>query len=158
MPFWLKSKALTWANPERAPSRHSSNPYLHARRRQGRRATPLLPGPSIQDLVLEPLVAYYCQSPSTCIPEEILGLSRKLPAGSSWNTGCSPRSRQKKVGQRSRQVASTVKQASTEVMGRLLCAHYGRDREHTPYSRKASQTERTTCCSTGTFAEARACQ
>ena len=25
MPLWLKSKALIWANPERAPSRHSSS-------------------------------------------------------------------------------------------------------------------------------------
>ena len=36
MPFWLKSKALTWANPERASSIHSSQPRVHARRRPGR--------------------------------------------------------------------------------------------------------------------------
>ena len=49
MPFWLKSKALTWANPERAPSWHSIKLQLHARRR----GSPLLPSPSIQDYILE---------------------------------------------------------------------------------------------------------
>ena len=47
MPFWLKSKALTWATPERASSIQRSSPQAYARRRSGRRTIAVvLPGAS----------------------------------------------------------------------------------------------------------------
>ena len=76
MPFWLKSKALTWANPERAPSRYSSKPQVYARRRPGRRTTTIvLPGSLTEAPFVEPLVAYHIKGTVDCISEEVLALT-----------------------------------------------------------------------------------
>ena len=45
MPFWLKSKAFTWATPEGASSTHSRYLQVYARGRPGRRTIAVvLPG------------------------------------------------------------------------------------------------------------------
>ena len=70
-------------------------------------------------------MAYYCQSHSDCLPEEILGIAWTLLAGSKGNTACTSSSSQKKLGHCSWQVASTVKQASTiTAAGKSSSAQY----------------------------------
>ena len=138
MPFWLKSKALAWTNPERASSRYSSKSQVYARRRPRRRrtATIVLSGSLTEAPVVESLVAYCCQSNSDRIPEEILGIDWKLLEASTRCGEPSSRPCQNQVGQRSWQAATTVERVRTKVIaGRLLCAvHYGRCRQLTPYS------------------------
>ena len=103
MPFWLKSKALAWANPERASSIHSRYPQLYARRRSGRRTVAVvLPGSVIKACCLESLAAHYCKGIVDCIPEEILGFARELPEGSSRGAQRSPRSCQAALWPRAR--------------------------------------------------------
>ena len=110
MPFWLKSKTLAWTNPERASSRYSSKSQVCARRRPRGRRTPtiVLPGSLTEAPRVESLVAYHSQSTSDRIPEEILGIDRKLLEASSRCNESSPCPCQTSVGQRSWQIATTV--------------------------------------------------
>ena len=57
---------------------------------------------------MESLVAYYCQSTSDRIPEEVLGIDWKLLEASRRCGESSSRPCQNQVGQRSWQVATTV--------------------------------------------------
>ena len=79
MPFWLKSKALAWANPERASSIYSRYPQVYARRRPGRRTIAVvLPGSFTETGGLESWWHITARA-IDCIPEEILGIARELP-------------------------------------------------------------------------------
>ena len=109
MPFWLKSKALTWANPERASSIHSRYPQVYARGRPGRRTIAfVLPGTFTKTHLVESLVAHRRKGITACIPEEILGIARELPEGSSRCGESSSRPSQTLLGQRSRPSAATA--------------------------------------------------
>ena len=131
MPFWLKSKSLTWANTERerASSRHISNPQVYAKRRPGRGGTItiVLPGSLTETSFVEPLVVYHIKGITDCISEEVLGIDRKLSEAtrSIWCGESSSRPRQTQLGQRSWQIATTVERLRAKVVpGRLSSAQY----------------------------------
>ena len=81
MPFWLKSKALTWANPEREPPADTS--VSHKCMQEGDQeeeetTTIVLPGSLTEASFVESLVAYHIKGIIDCISEEVLGIDRKL--------------------------------------------------------------------------------
>ena len=126
MPFWLKSKALTWQHPERASSIHSRYLQVYARRRPGRKTIAVvLPGTSTETHCLESVVAYHRKSTADCIPEEILGTAWELLEGSSRCGKSSPCSRQTCLRPRARKIVATVEQLRSSVIaGKSSSAQY----------------------------------
>ena len=82
---------------------------MYARRRPGRRTIAIiLPGTFTKTHLVESLVAYHRKGITDCIPEEILGIDRELPEGSSRCGESSSRPSQTLLGQRPRLSAATV--------------------------------------------------